>query len=107
MEGEMTHMLTAAGLARVGAERPLEGKVALVITSTFGLGLGIVRRLAAEGAAIGLSGGGEPDAIAMLCQTMSARFGVRVRHDAADVAAPDAIEALIERTRRVLGSVDI
>ena len=45
------------------AIRPLQGRVAIVTGSTSGIGLGIARALAAEGASIVLNGFGKPDDI--------------------------------------------
>ncbi|MGE0226617.1 MAG: SDR family oxidoreductase [Acetobacteraceae bacterium] len=103
----MSSTLAAAGLARAGGSRPLEGKVALVTASTYGVGLAVVRALAAQGAGIGLNGGGDPDAIRILCQTLAARFDVPTCHDMADMADPDSVRIMVERVRRCLGAVDI
>jgi len=103
----MTDMLVAAGLASTGAPRPLDGKVAVITGSTGGIGLGIARALAAEGAMIVLNGFGDRDEIKMLCQTLGARFDVAVSYDGADMSDPAAVVNMIERTRRGFGPVDI
>jgi 3-hydroxybutyrate dehydrogenase len=85
----------------------LKGKVAVVTGSTSGIGLGIARALAAEGAAIMLNGFGEPAQIEALRQEIASRHGVVVRHSAADMTKPDQIAGMIEETRAQLGSVDV
>jgi 3-hydroxybutyrate dehydrogenase len=56
----------------------LKGKVAVVTGSTSGIGLGIARTLAAEGADLVINGFGEAAAIEKLRQEIAATHGVRV-----------------------------
>lgn len=67
----------------------LKGKRALVTGSTSGIGLAVARALHAEGAEIVLSGFGEAEAIAALCDELSAR------HVAGDLSQRDGCEALM------------
>ena len=85
----------------------LQGKVALVTGSTSGIGLGIARALAAEGAAIMLNGFGDPAAIEILRAGLAAEHGVAVLYDGADVSKPAPIHAMITRTEAELGRLDI
>ena len=85
----------------------LQGKVALVTGSTSGIGLGIARALAAEGADIMLNGFGEAAAIERIRAGIAAEFGVRVLHDPADLRDPVAIAALVRRTQGELGGLDV
>jgi 3-hydroxybutyrate dehydrogenase len=85
----------------------LKGKVAVVTGSTSGIGLGIARALAAEGAAIMLNGFGEPGQIEALRQEIGSRHGVPVRHSAADMTRPEQIAGMIEEARAQLGGVDV
>ena len=67
----------------------LAGKRALVTGSTSGIGLAIARALQADGAEIVLSGFGEADAIAALCEELHAT------HIAADLSQRAGVEALM------------
>jgi 3-hydroxybutyrate dehydrogenase len=85
----------------------LKGKVALVTGSTSGIGLGIARALAAEGAAIMTNGFGPADAITKLRGELSSEFGVKVAYNGADISKPAEITAMIAATESELGSLDI
>jgi 3-hydroxybutyrate dehydrogenase len=85
----------------------VRGKVALVTGSTSGIGLGIARALAGEGADIMLNGLGEPAAIERIRAAIAAEFGVRALYDGADLRDPAAIAAMVRRTAGELGGVDI
>jgi 3-hydroxybutyrate dehydrogenase len=85
----------------------LKDRVAIVTGSTSGIGLGIARSLAAEGAHVVLNGLGDRREIDLLCQDMAADSGVDVRYDDADMSRPDQIVAMIERANRHFGHVDI
>jgi 3-hydroxybutyrate dehydrogenase len=75
----------------------LSGKRALVTGSTSGIGLAIARALRAEGAEVVLSGFGEADEIAALCEELGAR------HVAADLTTAAGVEELMAGA----GPVDI
>ena len=85
----------------------LRGKVALVTGSTSGIGFGIARALAVEGADIMLNGFGDPAAIETLRAGLAAEHGVRVLHDGGDVSRAGPIAAMIARTEAELGRLDI
>ena len=84
----------------------LTGKVALVTGSTSGIGLGIARALAAQGAAIMLNGFGDPAAIDQIRQELAAS-GTRVAYDGADLAKPASVAGLVAHTAAELGGLDI
>jgi 3-hydroxybutyrate dehydrogenase len=85
----------------------LNGKVALVTGSTSGIGLGIARALAAEGAAIMLNGFGDAGEIETLRAALAAEFGVTVAYDGADLSKPDQVAAIVARTEKELGRLDV
>ena len=97
----------AGSIAPSAVSRPLEGRTALVTGSTRGLGLGIAIALAEAGAMIALQGAADEAEIENLVHVLGARHDDTVRHDIADLRDPEAIVAMIHRTARALGSLDI
>ena len=85
----------------------LKGKTAIVTGSTSGIGLAIARGLASEGASVVINGFGEPGPIETARAELEAASGAPALYDAADMAAPDQIAAMVERTVAAAGSVDI
>jgi 3-hydroxybutyrate dehydrogenase len=85
----------------------LKGKTALVTGSTSGIGLGMARSLAAQGANIVFNGFGDTQEIAQL-QTATAReFGVQAAYHPADMSKPAEIEALFAFAADRFGGIDI
>ena len=85
----------------------LQGKVALVTGSTSGIGLGIARALAAEGADLMMNGFGEPAQIKALQDDIGKAHGVRVRYHGADVGKPADCAAMVAAAQGELGGLDI
>ena len=83
------------------------GKTALVTGSTSGIGLGIARTLAAQGANIVLNGFGEAAAIARLQRELAERYDVQVRYDGADMSRPEAIEDMMAKALSEFGCIDL
>lgn len=85
----------------------LHGRNALVTGSTSGIGLGVARALAHEGANIMLNGFGDANEIEEIRAVLARDSGIRVAFNAADLSQPDQVAELIERTQVELGGLDI
>ncbi len=85
----------------------LKGKAAIVTGSTSGIGLGIARALASEGAAIMLNGFGDKAEIEKLRQEVAKTHGVAVSYSAADMSKPGDIREMVQQAAKELGSVDV
>lgn len=85
----------------------LKGKVAVVTGSTSGIGLGIARALAGEGADVMLNGFGDSAEIEELRRELAEKQGVRVAYDGADMSKPLEVEKMIGTATAELGRVDI
>jgi 3-hydroxybutyrate dehydrogenase len=85
----------------------LQGRKAVVTGSTSGIGLGIVRALAAEGASIVLSGSRVASEAEELRADLTDEFGVAVHYEQADLSQTDECDAFIARCQERLGAIDI
>jgi 3-hydroxybutyrate dehydrogenase len=84
----------------------LKGKTAIVTGSTSGIGLGIARALAAQGANIMLNGFGDAAAIEGLRVELE-KLGVKATYSGADMTKAEQVAGLVADTVAKLGSVDI
>ena len=81
----------------------LKGKTALVTGSTSGIGLGIAKALAQQGANIVLNGFGDVEGP----KAEVAAFGVKVAYHGADMSKPAEIEDMMKYASAQFGRVDI
>ena len=85
----------------------MEGKTALVTGSTSGIGLGVARALAKEGANVVLNGFCDAHAVEAIRACIEQKFGVECRYDGADMSDPAAVAGMVGEAERAFGSVDI
>ena len=83
----------------------LDGKTAWISGSTLGIGMGIARLFAQEGARVTITGRHEENG-QTLVNTL-AEEGLTVRFDRCDVTAPQDIRESIDRTAKAFGGLDI
>ena len=81
----------------------LKGKTAIVTGSTSGIGLGLAKALAAQGANIVMNGFGDIEGP----KAEIAALGVQVSYHGADMSKPDEIEAMVRHGEKTFGAVDI
>ncbi|PKO61652.1 MAG: 3-hydroxybutyrate dehydrogenase [Betaproteobacteria bacterium HGW-Betaproteobacteria-18] len=81
----------------------LKGKTALVTGSTSGIGLGIAKALAAQGANIVMNGFGDVDSPKAVIEAL----GVQVAYHGADMSKPAEIEAMMKFAAEQFGRVDV
>ncbi|TAK90097.1 MAG: 3-hydroxybutyrate dehydrogenase [Burkholderiaceae bacterium] len=84
----------------------LKNKTALVTGSTSGIGLGIAKTLAEQGAHIVLNGFGDAATLQQVQQEI-AQFGVEVLYHGADMSKPAEIEDMVRTAEQKFGCVDI
>src|SRR6185369_5650231 len=85
----------------------LKGKNAVVTGSTSGIGLGIARELAKDGANVLINGFGPAADIEKERAGIEKDFGVKAIYSSADMTKPAEIAAMIKTAETTLGSCDI
>ncbi|WP_310733031.1 3-hydroxybutyrate dehydrogenase [Azohydromonas australica] len=85
----------------------LAGKSAIVTGSTSGIGLGIARAFAAQGADVMLNGLGTAEEIERTRAGLQREYGVKVRFHGADMRRPQEIRELAACAEAEFGRVDI
>ena len=83
----------------------LKDKVALVAASSKGLGYGVARHLAAEGARVSLCSRSE-DAVQAAADALASETGADTLATACDVRNPADIQAWVDKTAAAWGSID-
>ena len=81
----------------------LKNKTALVTGSTSGIGLGIAKALARQGANVVLNGFGDVEA----AKAEVAAFGTQVSYHGADMSRPEQIEDMMRAAAEEFGRIDI
>ncbi len=84
----------------------LRGKVAMVAASSKGLGLGIARELAREGALVSIGSRTEPE-VFDAAEALADETGAEVLANVLDAASPDSISQWVENTTEAFGGVEI
>jgi len=85
----------------------LAGKVALVTGSTSGIGLGIARALAGEGAGSMLNGFGKAEDIERERGALEADFGIKAGYSGADLSTGAGVRQMVAEAEAAFGRVDI
>jgi 3-hydroxybutyrate dehydrogenase len=85
----------------------LKGKTALVTGSTSGIGLGIARAMAENGANVVVNGFGDKAAIEQERAGIEKDFGVKAIYSPADMTKPPEIADMIATAEKTFGALDI
>jgi 3-hydroxybutyrate dehydrogenase len=85
----------------------LKEKSVVITGSTSGIGFGMARAFAAQGANIMLNGLGEGGEIEKARGSIESEFNVKVIYSPADMTKPEEIADMITDTKCELGSVDV
>jgi 3-hydroxybutyrate dehydrogenase len=83
----------------------LRSKCAVITGSTSGIGLGIARALAKEGANVLINGFGEPDEIERERAGLEAEFDVKALYSPADMTKPNEIAGMTRDAEQAFGTV--
>jgi 3-hydroxybutyrate dehydrogenase len=99
--------MTVMTLPVANRTRPLAGKVAVVTGSTSGIGLGIARALAQQGAQVLLNGFSPACEIETLQRQFREDYGAEAAYHGADMSQPEQIAELVASTTARHGKIDI
>ncbi|PCJ82911.1 MAG: short-chain dehydrogenase [Hyphomicrobiales bacterium] len=84
----------------------LKGKVAIVTGGSVGIGLGVAKTFAREGANVLIAARGE-ERVKAEAAAIAADFGVKAHGVACDVATADGCTAIIDAAKELFGGADI
>ena len=85
----------------------MKNKTVIVTGSTSGIGLGIARGFAAEGANVVLNGFASPDEIKAAVDAVQGLGSGKVIYNGADMSKPDEIVAMVKSAEATFGAVDV
>jgi 3-hydroxybutyrate dehydrogenase len=85
----------------------LKAKTAVITGSTSGIGLGIARALAKEGANVVINGFGDDADIERERSGIEKEFGVKAMYSPADMTKPAEIAEMIATAQKQFGSIDV
>lgn len=85
----------------------LKNKCAVITGSTSGIGLGMARALAGQGAHVMINGFGDAAAIEAERADLEKTYGIKARYNGADISKSDEVKKLVEACVAELGSLDI
>src|SRR5215203_1584808 len=85
----------------------LNGKTAVITGSTSGIGLGIARALAKEGAHVVVNGFGDKAAVETERAAIEKQYAVKAIYSPADMTKPAEIAEMIATAEKTFGSVDV
>lgn len=91
----------------MSTDRPLTGRTAMITGASRGIGAASARALAASGADIIATYRNNRDNAHQLAAHLQAEHGVQVHTLPFDLAAPEAVEALLTAAARIADGVDI
>ncbi|WP_114008440.1 3-hydroxybutyrate dehydrogenase [Cohaesibacter intestini] len=84
-----------------------QGQTAFITGSTSGIGLGVARAFASQGANVVINGLGDANEIEQARLSIEQDFGVRAIYSAANMLDPEAIKHSIQVTEDEFGMIDI
>jgi 3-hydroxybutyrate dehydrogenase len=108
MKVQSSSLIISASYQRYPEGKPmLNGKTALVTGSTSGIGLGIAKCMAEQGAHVLLNGFGDSEGALAEVRAIASQHGARVAYNGADMRKPEDIEALVKACEKDFGALDI